>query len=211
MVFPSLSGAKRRAHVFRRGFAGSQISNTKEGCMETWEWIVLGAAVALVVVLGLMWLRIRRRRTHLQERFGREYERAVAGAGTGTAEQRLTDIEREYGELEVRALPTAARERYLEEWRHAESRFVSDPRDAARAAERLVERVLEERGYPADDDVEHRLALVAVDHPDVVERYRHGRAMVEADGNAQTEDLRKAMVDFRTVLEDLLQGQRTAA
>jgi hypothetical protein len=179
--------------------------------METWEWIVLGAAVALVVVLALMWLRIRRRRSHLQDRFGREYERAVAGAGTGTAEQRLADIEREYGELEVRALPTAARERYLEEWRHAESRFVSDPRDAARAAERLVERVLEERGYPADDDVEHRLALVAVDHPDVVERYRHGRAMVEGDGNAHTEDLRKAMVDFRTVLEDLLQAERTAA
>jgi hypothetical protein len=179
--------------------------------METWEWIVFGAAVALVVVLGLLLLRIRRRRTHLQERFGREYERATSDVGTSTAERRLADVEREHAELQVRALPSAARERYLDEWRHAEARFVSDPRDAARAAERLVERVLEERGYPADDDVEHRLALVAVDHPDVVERYRHGRAMVESDGNAHTEDLRKAMVDFRTVLEDLLQGQRTAA
>ena len=174
--------------------------------MDTWEWVVLGAAVALVVALGLLWLRIRRRRMHLQERFGREYERAVAGSGTGTAEQRLADIEREHGELDVRALPSAARE-----WRQAEARFVSDPHDAARAAERLVERVLEERGYPADDDVEHRLALVAVDHPDVVERYRHGRAMVESDGSGHTEDLRKAMVDFRTVLEDLLQGERAAA
>ena len=179
--------------------------------METWEWIVLGAAVALVVVLALVLLRIRRRRTHLQERFGREYERAVSDAGTGTAEQRLAEIEREHRELQVRALPSVARERYLEEWRHAEARFVSDPRDATRAAERLVERVLEERGYPAEDDAEHRLALVAVDHPDVVERYRHGRAMVDSDGNAQTEDLRKAMVDFRTVLEDLLQSERTAA
>ena len=175
--------------------------------METWEWIVLGAAVALVVVLGVLLLRIRRRRTHLQDRFGREYERAVTDAGTGTAERRLAEVEREHAELQVRALPTAARERYLEEWRHAEARFVSDPRDAARAAERLVERVLQERGYPAGDDVEHRLALVA----EVVERYRHGRAMVDGDGNAHTEDLRKAMVDFRTVLEDLLQGQRTAA
>ena len=111
----------------------------------------------------------------------------------------------------IRALPNAARDRYLDEWRQAESRFVSDPRDAARAAERLVERVLDERGYPVDDDVEQRLALVAVDHPDVVERYRHGRAMIEIDDADHTEELRKAMVDFRSVLEELLQGERTAA
>ena len=88
---------------------------------------------------------------------------------------------------------------------------MSDPRDAVRAAERLVERVLEERGYPEDDDSEHRLALLAVDHPDVVERYRHGRAMVENDGSQRTEDLRKAMLDYRTVLEDLLQAEKPAA
>jgi hypothetical protein len=127
------------------------------------------------------------------------------------AERRLLDAEREHEELAIRALPNAARERYLDEWRQAESRFVSDPRDAARAAERLVERVLEERGYPADDNAERRLALVAVDHPVVVEHYRHGRAMVERDGADHTEDLRKAMVDFRSVLEELLQGERTAA
>ncbi len=179
--------------------------------METWEWIVLGAGIALVVVLGLMLFRIRRRRTHLQETFGREYERAVADTGASTAERRLTDIEREHDELEVRVLPKPARERYLEEWRLVEARFVSDPGDAARTAERLVERVLEERGYPVEDDAEHRLALVAVDHPDVVERYRHGRAMANGADAARTEDLRKAVLEFRTVLEDLLQSERTAA
>jgi hypothetical protein len=179
--------------------------------METWEWIVLGACAALLVVLALTYVRIRRRRAHLKDRFGREYERAVSDNGTGTAEKRLQDVEREHEDLAIRALPNAARERYLDEWRQAESRFVSDPRDAARAAERLVERVLEERGYPVDDDVEQRLALVAVDHPDVVERYRHGRAMVELDDADHTEELRKAMVDFRSVLEELLQAERSAA
>jgi hypothetical protein len=179
--------------------------------METWEWIVLGACAALLVVLALTFVRIRRRRAHLKDRFGREYERAVSDNGTGTAEKRLQDVEREHEDLAIRALPNAARERYLDEWRQAESRFVSDPRDAARAAERLVERVLEERGYPVDDDVEQRLALVAVDHPDVVERYRHGRAMVEFDDADHTEELRKAMVDFRSVLEELLQAERSAA
>jgi hypothetical protein len=45
----------------------------------------------------------------------------------------------------------------------------------------------------------------------VVERYRHGRAMIENDGAGRTEDLRKAMLDYRTVLEDLLQSEKTAA
>jgi hypothetical protein len=180
--------------------------------METWEWIVLGACAAALVILALAFVQIRRRRAHLKDRFGPEYHRAVSGDGTGTAEKRLRDVEREHEELAIRVLPNAARERYLDEWRQAESRFVSDPRDAARAAERLVERVLEERGYPVDDDdTEQRLALVAVDHPDVVERYRRGRAMIAHDSAEHTEELRRAMVDFRSVLEELLQGERTAA
>lgn len=179
--------------------------------METWEWIVLAVAIGLVALLAIAFVRIRQRRAHLKDRFGQEYDRAVADSGTSSAERRLSGAEREHHELAIRTLPNAARERYLEEWRHAEVRFVSDPRDAVRAAERVVERVLEERGYPEGDDSEHRLALLAVDHPDVVERYRHGRAMVENNGSQRTEDLRKAMLDYRTVLEDLLQAEKTAA
>jgi hypothetical protein len=89
---------------------------------------------------------------------------------------------------------------------------VSDPREAARTAERLVERALEERGYPLEEDTERQTTLVSVDHPDVADRYRHGRAMLEnVDGAESTENLRKAMLDFRAVLEDVIQPQRTAA
>jgi hypothetical protein len=180
--------------------------------METWEWIVLGVAVGLVLLLALAFMRIRQRRSHLRERFGPEYERTVSNRGTGDAERRLSEIEREHGELDLHPLPSAARERYLEEWRHAESRFVSDPRDAARVAERLVIRVLEERGYPEEDDNERLVALVSVDHPGIADRYRHGHAMLEnVDGDESTENLRKAMLDFRSVLEEVLQGSRTAA
>lgn len=180
--------------------------------METWEWILLVAGAAVLLVLAAAFVAIRRRRAHLKERFGPEYERAVSDVGLGSAEKRLTEAEREYEDVSIRPLPAAARERYLEEWRQAEARFVSDPSDAARLAERLVERVLEERGYPtAEDDPERRITLVAVDHPDVVERYRHGRAMVAGDGQEQTENLRRAMLDFRTVIEDLLERDRTAA
>jgi hypothetical protein len=180
--------------------------------METWEWIVIGAAAALVLLLVLAFVRIRRRRSHLQERFGPEYHRAVSTSGTAAAEKRLGEVEREREKLDIRPLPPAARERYLDEWRQAEARFVSDPRESARAAERIVERVLEERGYPVDDDAERRAAVVAVDHADVAERYRHGRALLGlVDGAESTESLRKAVLDFRSVLEDLLESDAKAA
>lgn len=180
--------------------------------MQTWEWVVLGIAVAFALVLALVLVRIRRRRSHLRERFGSEYDRTVSDRGTGTGERRLAAIEHEHDELDLRPLPAAARERYLEEWRHAESRFVSDPRDATRVAERLVLRVLEERGYPEEEDSERLLALVSVEHPHIADRYRHGHAMLDnVDGDESTENLRKAMLDFRSVLEDVLQGSRTAA
>ena len=179
--------------------------------METWEWIVVVIAAVVAVLLLLALVRIRRRRTHLRERFGPEYERAVSDAGMQSAERRLSEVERERTELAIRPLPPAARDRYLDEWRQVESRFVSDPRDAARAAERLVVRALEERGYPLADDSERLVALVSVDHPDVADRYRHGHAMLEnVDGDPSTENLRKAMIDFRSVLEDVVQV-RTAA
>ena len=180
--------------------------------METWEWIVLVAAIVAVVALAIAFVRIRRRRTHLKERFGPEYRRAVSDHGLGGAESRLSEIESERESLSLRDLPPAARDRYLDEWRQAEARFVSDPRDAARAAERLVVRVLYERGYPEDGDEQRLVTLVSADHPDVADRYRHGHAMLESVDSAEsTENLRKAMLDFRAVLEDVLYGARTAA
>lgn len=182
--------------------------------METWVWIVIAvvAAAALVLVLALASVAAKKRRhaqlhqrEHLQERFGPEYDRAVSSSGRKDAEQRLSDVDREHEGLDIRPLSASARERYLDEWQQAEARFVNDPKDAARSAERVVARVLADRGYPADADTEAQAAHVAVDHPDVVERYRHGHAMLALDnGDQDTEDLRKAMIDFRSVFDELV-------
>ena len=180
--------------------------------METWEWIVVAVAIGAALLLALAFVRIRTRRSHLKERFGPEYQRAVSDEGVSTAESRLSEIEREREDLSLRDLPPVTRDRYLEEWRQAEVRFVSDPRDATRAAERLVIRALQERGYPDEEDDQRLVSLVSADHPDIADRYRHGHAMLEnVDGAPSTENLRKAMLDFRAVLEDVLQGERTAA
>jgi hypothetical protein len=180
--------------------------------METWEWIVVAVAIGAALLLALAWFRIRRRRSHLKDRFGPEYQRAVSDFGVAGAESRLDEIEGERDKLSLRDLPSATRERYMNEWRQAEVRFVSDPRDATRAAERLVIRALHERGYPEEDDDQRLVSLVSADHPDIADRYRHGHSMLEGvDGATSTENLRKAMLDFRAVLEDVLEDTRAPA
>lgn len=180
--------------------------------METWEWIALAAAAGVVLVLlvgaGVAVAR-RRRRGHLKERFGHEYERAVSETGKREAERRLSAVESRRDDLEIRPLPAPARDRYLDEWRLVEARFVSDPPDAVRAAERIVVRVLEERGYPVDGDVEEQTAFVAADYPGVAQHFRHAHDMISA-AESSTESLRRAMVDFRAVLEELLARERAA-
>lgn len=181
--------------------------------METWEWIALAAVVAAAAILAIALLSMlvrRRRRSHLKERFGPEYERAVSDEGRRDAERRLADVEQRRDELEIRELPATTRDRYLDEWRQTESRFVSDPPDAVRAAERIVLRVLEDRGYPVDEDADDRTAYVAADYPDVVQRYRHAREMM-GEAEQSTESLRKAMIDLRVVLEELLVRERAPA
>ena len=178
--------------------------------MDTWEWIVLGVAIAVALLLVLAFVRIRWRRAHLKKRFGPEYQRAVTDEGRGAGESHLAEVENEHDRLELHDLPPMTRDRYLDEWRQAEARFVSDPRDAVRAAERIIERVLHERGYP-DEDGKHLVSLVSVDHPVTAERFRHGHALLEGVEAESTESLRKAMLDFRSVLEDVLSRPRAGA
>jgi hypothetical protein len=177
--------------------------------METWVWIVIAAAVVVIALLAT-WAARRRRRAHLQERFGSEYDRAVADADRRRdAERELAEREARREQLDVRPLSSAARERYREEWNGVQARFVDDPAGAVRQADSLLVRVLEERGYEVDEDPARRAADVSVDHPEIVQRYRHGHEMLKASrGRDGTENLRRAMVDFRAVVEELIEDER---
>ncbi len=79
--------------------------------MDTWEWIVLAAAIVAALLLVAAFWRIRRRRSHLKDRFGPEYQRAVSDYGVGGAESRLSDIESERRELTLRDQPAATPDR----------------------------------------------------------------------------------------------------
>ena len=98
-----------------------------------------------------------------------------------------------------------ARAGFADRWLTVQSRFVDDPKGSVSQADHLVNEVMETLGYPMAD-FEQRTADISVDHPVVVENYRaaHDIALRHGRGEATTEDLRKAMVHYRTLFEELL-------
>lgn len=181
--------------------------------MSAWIWIVI-AVVVVALVAAAVWRSLARSRTgRLQSRFGPEYDRAVDAAGNRRrAEAELEAREERRQGLDIRPLPQASRDRYLESWGAIQAQFVDEPQLAVAGAESLIKSVMSERGYPVDD-FEQRAADVSVDHPDVVEHYREGNRLAHADAGAEgesTEALRQAMRHYRTLFEQLVEADGDA-
>jgi hypothetical protein len=178
--------------------------------MDAWVWILIAvAAVAILAIAVFVWLQARRRR--LQQAFGPEYDRALADAPTRReAEAELDERRRRREELDIRPLSSQAAERYGHEWQGLQARFVDAPVEATRDADRLVQQVMSERGYPMDE-FDGLADLISVDHPTVVENYREAHTIyLNYDrGDASTEDLRQAMVHYRSLFDELVEsGER---
>ena len=109
----------------------------------------------------------------------------------------------------VRPLTAGDRARFVESWRKVQARFVDGPAGAVTEADQLLGDVMSTRGYPVSD-FEQRAADISVDHPLVLENYRtaHEIALRQTRGQANTEDLRQAMVHYRTLLRSWSASQR---
>jgi hypothetical protein len=175
--------------------------------METWGWGVL--IVGVIVALAVIWFVTKQARTRaLQRDFGPEYDRTMARAGDrGTAETDLRERRQRVSALDVRPLSRSDHDRFATEWTKVQAGFVDAPAEAVTDADQLIQQVMATRGYPVED-FDRRAADVSVEHPDVVENYRsaHSIALKEAreDTDANTEALRKAMVYYRSLFEELL-------
>ena len=171
--------------------------------------IVLAAAVIVIVAL-LVWLYVRKRRRNtagLRQKFGPEYDRAVVAHGSERkAESKLEDREKRVEKLKIRDLDPTEHERYSKQWESVQSRFVDSPKGAVAEADDLVSSVMKTRGYPVSD-FDQRAADISVDHPRVVENYRSAREIALRLGKDQatTEDLRTAMIHYRSLFEELVQ------
>jgi hypothetical protein len=175
----------------------------------TWAWILIAVAAVVVVAL-IVWNAMRARRTRtLQEGFGPEYDRTVADAPSKReAEADLADRRKRRDELDIRPLSAEAQKGYADSWRETQARFVDDPGGAIAEADALIQRVMRERGYPVED-FEQRAADVSVDHPEVVNNYRaaHAISIAHEREKASTEDLRVAMVHYRSLFDELLESR----
>ncbi|HEX4785351.1 MAG TPA: hypothetical protein VH350_13490 [Candidatus Sulfotelmatobacter sp.] len=167
--------------------------------------IAVIAAVVVVAVIAFILTR-KRRSQQLRQRFGPEYDRVLKKEG---------EVRRAEGVLEMRAkrrekftlrpLPEQSRLDFAERWRAVQAQFVDEPAGSVTQADALVNELMAARGYPMSD-FEQRAADISVDHPGVVENYRtaHAIALRHQSGQASTEDLRKAMVHYRSLFEELL-------
>jgi hypothetical protein len=174
-------------------------------------WVILAIVVVLALVaIGWVWRRVRRTE-HLQNRFGPEYGRAVDEHGDSrSAEKELEEREERRNQFDIRPLAPESRARYLERWKDVQAQFVDDPAPAVSDADRLIGEAMRERGYPVDD-FDQRAADLSVDYPDVVENYRAGHSVAAAgDGPTDTEDLRQAMVHYRSLFVRLVEREDVA-
>ena len=180
--------------------------------MDAAIWVVI-AIVALVVIGVLVWFAMNKQRSgQLREVFGPEYDRTVEESeDRKAAESELLERRKRVEEFDIRPLDPAERTRFASRWIAVQSRFVDDPKSALGEADELVTEVMSERGYPMDD-FDQRAADVSVDHPRVVEDYRaaHGISGRVGSNDATTEDMRQALVHYRSLFSELLEESDTS-
>jgi hypothetical protein len=167
------------------------------------------AAVVLAVVLALLVMR-KRKSNELKQRFGTEYDRvAQQQGGPRRAEAVLAEREKRVEKFSIHPLPGGESERYAQEWAGVQRRFVDDPSFAVTESDNLVAKVMAAKGYSMSD-FDQRAADISVNHPGVVQNYRSARDIVlrHRNGQSTTEDLRQAMVYFKSLFEELLDSPK---
>jgi hypothetical protein len=171
--------------------------------------LILAAVLVVALIAVAAWAAAQRRRKEswrLQQRFGPEYVRLVNEVGRSKAEAELAAREKRVEGLDIVALSTADATKFRQAWVAIQARFVDDPKTSVVEADHLVYDLMAKRGYPMGD-FERRAADISVDHPAVVSNYRAARAIALRDerSEATTEELRKAVVHYRALFQELLE------
>ena len=175
--------------------------------MSAWLWAVL------IVAVGNP-RRSDRDHRHPKWSFRRSTEparrpntnaRSSRAGDRETGEAELRARQARHDELELRPLAPLARKGFMDAWQGTQAEFVDDPVIAISDADRLIQSVMRDRGYPIED-FDDRASLVSVDHPRVVERYRraHAIAVANSEGDTAPKTCGIAMQDYRALFEELV-------
>jgi hypothetical protein len=168
--------------------------------------ITLVLVFVIVAALLVLVVARRRRSERLHDQLGPEYDRTVkAMGGEKKAQAELEERRKHVEALDIRPLSASERERYLADWTAVQSKFVDEPGQAIVDADRLIMQVMQTRAYPVSD-FEQRAADISVNYPALVSNYRAAReiAVKNEQHQADTEELRKAMIHYRSLFEELL-------
>ena len=182
--------------------------------MNTTYILIIAVALGLMVVgviLGPIFAR-RKRAERLHGHFGSEYDHTVETLGDEKkAQTELEERQKYVKALDIHPLSATERERYLADWTAVQSKFVDEPGDAIVNADRLIMEVMQLRAYPVSD-FEQRAADVSVSYPTLVSNYRAARviALKNQEHQADTEELRQAMIYYRSLFEELLETEAVA-
>jgi hypothetical protein len=173
--------------------------------------IIAVVAAAIILAIAVM-IHKRTTTTRLRKKFGSEYDRAVLEQGSERkADAILAERETRVHKLKLRELGAAQRERFIADWATIQSRFVDHPKGALFEADELVTSLLRARGYPAAG-FEEGAEDISVDYPWMVESYRsaHNVASIASRGEASTEELRGAMLHYRSLFDELVKIDKSA-
>ena len=179
--------------------------------------IIFIVVIAAIVLIGgaVTWYVIQqdKRRRQVRDEFGPEYHRTLARTGDrDKAQKELEERKKRVSRFDLKTLPREVAERFRNEWRRIQERFVDEPKTATTEADGLVQQVMNQCGYPMAE-FDQRAADISVDHPDVVQNFRRAHQISQANerGEASTEDLRQAFVYYRALFLELLEPERAPA
>ena len=171
-------------------------------------YIIIAVVLGLMIIGAIVWpiFAGRKRSERLHDHFGPEYDHTVETLGDEKKAQTELEGRQKYVKaLDIRSLSAGEREGYLADWTAVQSKFVDEPGQAIVDADRLIMEVMQLRAYPISD-FEQRAADVSVSYPTLVSNYRAAReiALKNQEHQADTEELRQAMIYYQSLFDELL-------
>ncbi|HMD89129.1 MAG TPA: hypothetical protein VKF38_08200 [Anaerolineaceae bacterium] len=182
--------------------------------MNATYYYIIGVVLVLVIIgaiLAPIFAR-RKRSDNFHDKYGSEYDHTVETMGNEKkAQTELVERQKHVDALNIRPLSVNEHQRYLADWTAVQAKFVDEPGQATVEADHLIMEVMQVRNYPVSD-FEQRAADVSISYPALVSNYRAARviALKNEKHQANTEELRQAMIYYRSLFDELLAEEPVA-
>jgi hypothetical protein len=168
--------------------------------------IILIVVILVIVAVAAAVVSMRMRRGAAGRNLGGpEYDRMADEVGPRRAKAEFGKRRQRVDGLGIRPLSAERRTAYTGQWDAAQEQFVDNPAQAVSTAGSLVTAVAADRGYEVSEH-DQLLTDLSVYHGRHLDGYRHARQTTGRAGEATTEALRRALLDYRGLFFDLVES-----